>query len=182
MIFASIGGSFRGTPSEISGCFNDASDLFCHFFMFSPRELDFLNLLEALELEEAAAPIDITHRHREDTSVTAAACDTDGDEDEVLPSVSVLRRLFHSVLPQWRTEVLAALEEDALQNLEFVAAPSNLSRLAARLEPLVQKLRDQFPGWCESSLETRTVELVSGEYGVWEKLPASQSNLAMQLL
>lgn len=76
----------------------------------------------------------------------------------MLPSLANLRRLFHNQLPRWRAEVLAVVEEDAVQrdSLEH----SSLSHLQSRLALLVRQLRDEFPGWCEHSMEVKIVALV----------------------
>ncbi|CDS35620.1 lysine specific demethylase 5A [Echinococcus multilocularis] len=118
----------------------------------NPREADFLSLLEAVELEEASAPIDLTRRSNPESTAEGE------NADEVLPSLANLRRLFHHCLPKWRAEVLAAVEEDAVQRDSLEHSP--LSHLQSRLDLLVRQLRNQFPGWCDHSVEVKTVALM----------------------
>ncbi|VDM31140.1 unnamed protein product [Hydatigera taeniaeformis] len=150
----------------------------------NPRETDFLSLLEAVELEEASAPVNLTQRSNSEGN---GECET---EYETLPSLASLRRLFHNRLPKWRAEVLVAVEEDAVQrnSLEH----SSLSHLQSRLAILVLHLREEFPGWCKHSAEVKIVALMeeacrwisaSGEDGSdvggeWRSLPGLRQYLS----
>ncbi|VDK37862.1 unnamed protein product [Taenia asiatica] len=172
------GTSTRGGGKTVTHILQHSIDL------KNPREADFLSLLEAVELEEASAPIDLTRRSNPGSNVEVE------NEDEMLPSLENLRRLFHHRLPKWRAEVLAAVEEDAVQrdSLEH----SSLSHLQSRLALLVRQLRDEFPGWCEHSVEVKIVALMeevcrwvsaSGEGGgdvggEWRSLPGLRQYLS----
>lgn len=119
--------------------------------------MDFLSLLEAVELEEASAPINFTCKPRATADEDNEPSETDEDEDIVLSSLSNLRRLFHQRLPQWRSDVLALLEE---AGSELEISSSLVAKLHSRLTELVAQLKQQFPGWCEHSEEIKLVSLV----------------------
>ncbi|VDO01620.1 unnamed protein product [Rodentolepis nana] len=129
-----------------------------HSIDFSnPREADFLSLLSAIDLEEAAAPISFTRKHRDENKDSKANIE-DEDDDALLPYIANLRSLFIELLPGLRDTVLSLLEK---AGSEIEISSSLVAKIYTNLTELVSNLKQRFPGWCEYSEEVRLVSLVS---------------------
>ncbi|VDL25715.1 unnamed protein product [Hymenolepis diminuta] len=123
----------------------------------NPREADFLSLLSAIDLEEAAAPINFTRKPRDENKVIKDDTE-DEDDDELLPCIANLRCLFIELLPALRGTVLSLLEK---AGSETEISSSSVTKIYNNLVELVVKLKLRFPGWSEFSEEVRLVSLVS---------------------
>ncbi|KAM3171844.1 hypothetical protein ACTXT7_015787, partial [Hymenolepis weldensis] len=121
-----------------------------------PREADFLSLLSAIDLEEAAAPINFTRKPRDENKGTKDDTENE-DDDELLPCIANLRCLFIELLPALRDTVLSLLEK---AGSETEISSSSVAEIYTNLVDLVVKLKLRFPGWSEFSEEVRLVSLI----------------------
>lgn len=123
------------------------------YFPCSPREVDFLRLLEAVEQEEKLGPVKLSDA----------------------PSVQLLQSLLLH-LQEWRTAAQSTITASRsllapthilsakVSGVKTEAPVNNISALEdvqQKLGDLALEMQQQFPGWCKHMDELQTIILVS---------------------